>query len=60
MSTKPRTPEHFPKMKHRAAKRRALYVDITPDLIGFIEAIRKASEELAKMSALPKALGERP
>lgn len=50
MSTKPRTPEHFPRMKHRAAKRQFTYLLITVDLKPFIEACRKASEALAKMS----------
>jgi len=59
MSRKPRTPEYFPRMKHRAAKRRVVHVDIAANLTGFIDAIRNASEALAKMSGLPKAVGEK-
>ncbi|WP_151723964.1 hypothetical protein [Arthrobacter luteolus] len=53
MSTRPRTPEHFPRMKHRAAKRQAVYVDIPLDLSGFIAAARAAARALAKMTNLP-------
>ena len=56
MSTKPRTPEHFPHMKHRAAKRQVIYVDIMPDLGAFVEAARAASRALAGMSLAQRSL----
>ena len=52
MSTKPRTPEHFPRMKHRAAKRRVVYLDIMPNLGAFVEAMREAAREIATISSV--------
>lgn len=56
MSTKPRTPEHFPRMKHRAAKRQVVYLDILPNLGAFVEAARAASRALANMSLAQRSL----